>query len=108
MPKETATKEIDGHQYVIGQLTTTRQLKLLARLNRILLEPIGNLTGGPDQEVSLKDLNLDIKGACKALADNLTEDAVVDTVKELLEPVLRDGKTINFDQDFQGEMKHLF
>ena len=108
MPKEVAEKTIDDHKYLIGQMTTTKQLKLLARLNRILLGPIGNLAGDTDKEVDLNKLNLDIKGACNALAENLDEETVLRIVKDLLEPVLRDGQKIEFDTDFQGEMKHLF
>ncbi len=108
MPKEMIKKPIDGHEYLIGQLTTTKQLKLLARLNRVLLGPLGNLAGDTDKEIELSKMKFDVKAACEALAANLTEDVVVQIVVELMEPVMRDGKPIDFDTDFQGEMKHLF
>lgn len=111
MPKKLVTKTIQGRKFEFGQHTATRQLKLLARLNRILLGPLGALAGDAETEVKLGDITegkIDVKEACAMLADKMDEDIVVDTVKQLVEVTTIDGRPIDFDLDFQGEMAMLF
>jgi hypothetical protein len=103
------TREIDGHNYEFYQLGAVKSLKILTRILKIIGEPIGLITGEATVKDFLKtELNSDILGkALKALTDKLDEELVVNTIKELLEPVLCDGKRIQFDLHFQGRIGHL-
>src|SRR5688572_16496070 len=94
---------VGEHTYSITQFSATKGLKLLTRLTKIIGEPIAVLAGegGLDAEVSGKLMGQ----AIKALADKLDEANVIQTVKELLEGVTRNGAPINFDIDFAADFK---
>ena len=108
MPKELIEKTIDGETYQIGQATTSKQLVLLTRLNRLILEPLGSLAGSAEKFTDLENMQLDIKAATAALAKNLDEKIVLATVKELLEVVIYNGQVVGFDVHFQGRLGHMF
>lgn len=108
MPKELIEKTIDGTAYQIGQATTSKQLKILTRLNKLIMEPLGVLAGDSKNLQQGKEMKLDIEACCKALAGNLEEETVLATVKELMEVVIANGKAVEFDLHFQGRLKHLF
>lgn len=108
MPKELIEKTIDGEVYQIGQATTSKQLVLLTRLNRLILEPLGSLAGSAEKFTDLENMPLDIKAATAALAKNMDEKIILATVKELLEVVIHNGQVVAFDLHFQGRLGHMF
>ena len=86
MARDVTEKTIDGEDYIITQFGATKSMKVLTRLTKIVGEPIGKVAGGIEPGKSVLDQNLDgqmIGAAIKALADNLDEDVVITTVKEL-------------------------
>lgn len=100
----------DGfEEYEIRYLNTTKSLKILARLNRIALGPLGTIVSNIKGNTgSVLDNELNIEGACKLLAANMDEETVVQTIKELMAVVrLGTGMEINLDMHFEGRPMHL-
>jgi len=113
MGREAVDKIIDGTNYTITQFGATKSMKLLTRLSKIVGEPLGEIASGFDSKKNLLDQEFDgkmIGHAVKALVDNLDEDHVVDTLKQLLSCVLHNGATLDktFDIHFQGRLGHMF
>lgn len=115
MAQETVIREIDGRTYEFTQFGTTLSLKLLARLTKIIGEPLAIALGGlktpPGKKVNLADMDVsgDLLGkAVKALIDRLDENEVVALVKTLAsEHMLCDNAKIIFDAHYSGNMGHL-
>lgn len=120
MARELIQKDIDGKHYEFEQFTATVALKTLAKLTKILGEPMAIALGGfikDDKPGATKkpgildrEVNSDVMAkAVKALIERLDEDEVVILVKQLTSTgVLCDNVKINFDEHFRGEMAHLF
>jgi len=96
-------------EYEIRFLNTTKSLEILARLNQMILGPLGTIVSNTKGEAqSILDSNLDLEGAFKLLANNLDEGRVVQTIKELMTVVrLGTGMEFNFDMHFAGRPMHL-
>lgn len=113
MGRDVTERTVDGEEYTFTQFGATKSMKVLTRLSKIVGEPIGKVAGGIEPGKSMLDQDLDgqlIGAAIKALTDNLDEDVVVNTVKELCSCVLYKGGTLDktFDIHFQGRLGHLF
>ena len=115
MARELIEKTIDGKFYEFSQFNTTVALKVMARLTKILGEPLAIALGGATKDgkkaLSLEsDLSAELMGkAVRALIDRLDETEVVSLVKLLAsEGVLCDHARIIFDDHFCGDIGHLF
>lgn len=136
MTLELVDKIVDGRTYAFEQLNTTTALKVLAKLTKIIGEPLmiglGSLpkkeqprpltAAGvpaplpePVKKKSLGDFDLtelktDVLGrAVAALTDRLDETEVVALVRQLTsEKVLCDNAPVVFDSHFRGQTAHLF
>ena len=129
MARELVQKYVDDQLYEFEQFTTTNSLKTLARLTKIVGEPLAIALGGFFKEEKpgltpagipkpvaapkgLLDRDIDgdaIKAAVAALVDRLDENEVVELVKKLTsEKVLCDHQAIVFDLHFAGRPLHLF
>ena len=93
--------DIGDRTYCITLFAPTRALKLLARLTRLLGEPMAVMAAA-DQGTKALEL---LPKATRALMERLgDEDEVVGLVKDLLNCVSRDRKPITFDLEFQGRL----
>lgn len=116
MARELIQKTIDGKLYEFSQFNTTVSLRVLARLTKIVGEPIAIALGGAKKvdkksdDLADKDVTGEVFGkAVKALVDRLDENEVVNLVKLLTsEQVLCDNSKIVFDDHFCGDIGHLF
>jgi hypothetical protein len=133
MTRELVQKTVDGRSYEFEQFNTTTALKTLAKLTKIIGEPLmialgalgleklapAKLVNGVPEPVKkrnlmdtdLNPLNTAVLGkAVAALIDRLDETEVVDLVKRLVSGpgVLCDHKPFQFDDHFIGEPGHLF
>lgn len=96
-------------EYEIRFLNTTKTLEILARLNRMILGPLGTIVSNIKSDSnSLLDSPLNVEGAFNLLANNMDEGTVVRTIKELMTVVrLGTGMEFNFDMHFEGRPMHL-
>ena len=108
--RETKEVVVDNHTYTIGQFTPSKGLKILVRLSKIAGQPLAMMADSFKGKGMLdSDVNGELLGrAIQALTMNLDEATVEQTVKELLQGVLRDGKPLNFEIDFAQRYGHLF
>lgn len=95
---------IDGKNYSFQQFSATKGTRLLARVMRIIGEPMGFLAGALNKTASPELIGK----AVKALTEKLDEDTVERTVKDLLEGARCEGKPVVFDIHFAGQYGHLF
>lgn len=115
MAREVVKKELDGHQYTIGQWPVQKSLRMFTRLTKLLGEPIAAFVMGaqasPGETKSFmdKDLSSDtIAKAVHTLAERLDEELVVRTFEEITSEILCDGKPVVFNVHFMGRIGHLF
>jgi hypothetical protein len=108
--RETLKKDIDGEKFEFLMMPPKVALRILTRLIKIAGEPLGIAlafvtTGeGLDKEV---DPSVVGKSA-RALIERLDEDEVMNTVIQLCDYALMNGKKITFDVDFTGRMGLMF
>jgi hypothetical protein len=99
---------IDGKEYEIGHFMTSKGTKMLTRLTRLVLAPLGAAFTGSKSADSLMDSEISIDKATAALSQNLDEDLVLSTIKELMSEVrLGTGMQIEFETHFAGDMMHM-
>lgn len=108
--KKTEEKSIDGSTYAVSQFSATKSLKMFHRLGKMIGPAFGALTGGAALgDVANANVSAESFGAAiKALFDACDETVFERTVKDLLETTTKDGKPINFDLDFSGNIGSLF
>jgi hypothetical protein len=109
--KVSIQDKTDFIEYEIRNLNTTKALRILNRLNRLMLAPIGSIISNLDLKnaSSALDSKLNVESACKLLSDNMDEDTVIQTIKELVScATLGTGMPIEFDIHFEGRLMHLF
>ena len=98
------TIEINGSRFETTQFSATKSLKMLHRLGKILGPSLSQLAG-----MNQGDIQADrIGAALGSLFSNCSENEFESTVKELLTTTTKDGRQINFDLDFAGDMGSLF
>jgi len=107
--QETKTYAIDGKEYDFYFINPTKALKLLTRLIKIALGPVGGAFGGGSvSATSVLDTSISLDGLFARLAENLDEDVVTNTIKEIMFYVRhKEGAEIIFDAEFEGQMWHL-
>lgn len=105
---------IDGKEYEIGHFMTSKSTKLLARLTKLVLGPLGaglsgvGLSKGDGEDGGGIDSDISVDKAFMALADNIDEDLILNTIKELMSEVrLGTGGAIEFETHFMGETMHM-
>lgn len=99
---------IDGQEYEIGHFMTSKATKLLARLTKMVLGPIGAAFSGAEGIGKVADTEISIDKALGALAENLDEDMVLATIKELMSEVrLGTGMMIEFETHFMARTMHM-
>lgn len=108
--QRTQERNIDGIAYVCSQFPATKGLKMLHRVGRFISGPLSALAGDlkPGQKVSALDMSTESLGkAIEAFFDSCDENTFENTVKDLLTSTTREGRPINFDIDFAGQLGHL-
>lgn len=114
--RELVQKTVDDRVYQFQQFNTTTAIKTMAKLTKLIGEPLtlamGSFAEKKDPAAGLMDRDLDFEVLSKAvgaLIERLDEDEVVSLVKRLTtESVLCDNKPIQFDEHFAGNISHLF
>jgi hypothetical protein len=119
--RDLVTKEIDGSIYQFQQFNTTTALKIMAKLTKLIGEPLiiafgalkADKTAAPGAgKRNLLDRDIDtavLAQAARALVDRLDEDEVIAVVKRLTgENIICDNKNINFDVHYAARFGHLF
>lgn len=109
-------KCIDDKEYEFERLGAKASLKLFIRISKIIGGPLSMIfenSGGKGKLTSLmsSDLKeLNISKAIKALMENVDADDALEIIEQLTagEKVLCDGKKINFNTHYEGELPHLF
>lgn len=110
MAIDVKSKTIDGEVYEFYQLSPRKAVKILTRLLRIIGKPVGKAVGNVEGSVMDLELSGAVMGEIVAsLTDKLDEDVVLDTIEQLLEPVMCDGKQVGkqFETHFAGRIGHL-
>lgn len=93
---------IGEDRYTVSQFPATKGTKVLARLVRLIGEPMSYLL---DQDGQASDV---FPKAARALVDHLDENETMALVNDLLGSVTTGGAPIIFDTHFQGRIGHLF
>lgn len=104
-------KTVGGKKYEFQKFGASQSLKVLAKLSKVLLEPMSLAFSAMEGSGGILDrkINGDVVGkAARALVDRL-DDSVIDLIKELIGPdaLLCDGKKIVFDSHYE-DLGHLF
>lgn len=112
MARDLQTRTIDGELYEFYQLSPRIAVKILTRLLKVVGSPVGEALGRSTGSESLLDLELkgDVMGnIVKALTERLDEDMVLNTIEELLQPVMCKGIKVGpqFETHFAGRISHL-
>lgn len=107
--QEIKSHTIDGKEYDFYYINPSKALKLLTRLMKIALGPVGGaFAGSGGKDASLLDANISLDGFFARLAENLDEDMVLNTIKDIMFYVRhKGGAEIVFDAEFEGSMWHL-
>jgi len=104
----TTDIELDGVQYSCGQYSTSKAVKILAKLSKLIGKPIGILSAMNEEAQVTPEL---LGSAIEAFLAQVEPDDFVLMVKEILEGVhVNDGaqnRQVIFDVDFQGKVGHL-
>lgn len=96
--------QIDGHTFNVSLLTPTRAWELGAKLINLVGEPIAALAGSENPDKMKEALPL----AVKALGKNLSNPEALSIVQALFRQVSQQGRMINFDTYFLGQMGLMF
>lgn len=107
---------VDGEDYEFYHLPTSRALKTLTRLSKVLMGPLADfvkaLDSGNKATASMldKDINMDVVAeAIQNLSTRLDEEEVLSLAKELTSCVrLGTGMEVHFEEHFSGRIGHLF
>ena len=116
--REMGQSEIDGKKYQVGHWPVDKATGMLTRLVKLLGEPLAMVLLGAINEkkdgssvldVDVKNLKGDaIAAAFKGLATRLDETEVKKMFREFTVDILCDGKKVDYDAHFMGQIGHLF
>lgn len=109
MAKGSVDFEVDGVRYTTSSYPATAGVKLLAKLTKVVAEPIGYFANqNPNASV---DTGM-IGNALKALAGNIDPDDLVALMTEILSctqiKTSKEIREIIIDVDFSGNLDSLF
>jgi hypothetical protein len=102
--------KVGEDEYQFGMLDPFKASKLIAKIIRSILQPIGAIFTGlkSGDAKSVLDANINFESAFSALSANITEDEFNNIVRELLSTVsLGTGMPIPEDQ-FLGRVFHMY
>jgi hypothetical protein len=103
-------KKVDGAEYEFSFLPPSTALKVLARINKLLLPSLGSIFSklGKGGLMDTDFSSLNFESAATMLAERMDEDQILETIKELVGTVRhKTGMEVNFDVDFLGKPLHL-
>lgn len=102
----TEVHEIKGIKYEFCLIPPMDALKILTRLIKRTLPSVGGALAGNSIKgmADALNTNVNLDSMAKYLADNLDEREVQDTVREILQHVRIQGRVINIELDFAGEI----
>ena len=108
--REPVEGTVDGVAYIFMPLAPSIALKLIARIGKTILGPLGALFGKVKSIKALLDMKLDadlsqfdLPKTFEALSNNLNEDEFEKTVRQLVENQVLDATktTIQYELYFQ-------
>ncbi len=109
MAKGSVDFEVDGVRYTTSSYPATTGVKLLAKLTKVIAEPIGYFAN--QNPTAVVDTGM-IGNALKALANNIDPDDLISLMDEILIGTqIKAGNTIReiiIDTDFSGNLDSLF
>lgn len=103
--KYSVEVQVDEVKYTVNMMTASRSIRLLAKLAKILGEPLSLLAAGKGDQQKAIDL---LPNAVKAIAQRMDEDQVESMIKELVGTCSIGPNPIQFETHFQGRIAHLF
>lgn len=95
---------IDGEDYKLHCFGPTRAITLGVRLNKMILEPIVGMSGAAGDESKLSET---LMTCARTLTKNMDASETVGIIKELINCVTYQNKSINFETHFMGRLGHL-
>lgn len=100
--------DIKGKTYVIELLPATQAFAVAIQLSKVFLPAIGALVDGTQKQGSVlpEDDNL-FTDAAVLLVGQLENVSILDLVSLLTQKITVDGKPINIDNDFKGNLGGL-
>jgi hypothetical protein len=108
-PKQV--KKVDGEDYEFYMLDPFKASKLLAKITRSIIQPVGALLTGLKSNglASLYNADVNFEGALGALAENITEDEFNAILSELLSVVrMGTGMELIIADQFSGRVFHMY
>lgn len=109
--------KIDGKTYSFGYWDVDTSTEYLAKLIKLLGEPIARVMLGVVEkkeagqsilDVDTKNLNTEaVASAFQGLALRLNEEEVKDLVRQCTRGILCDGKKIDYQSHFLGKIGHM-
>lgn len=97
---------IGDDRYETTLFTTSKSIKILRRLVKVIGPSMAALFENKD-EFGLDDTG-PITKAVSLLSDNIDKEDVVTLLQDILSNTTKNGKPINFDIDFMGQINTLF
>lgn len=106
---------IGDNEYSITQFTTSKGLRYLKQLLKVLAPSFAALSEGTevtnmDVKAAIEDASIQTEAFVKAvnlLVENLDKEDIVELIKNLCGSVRRNNKDINFEVDFAGNYGEL-
>jgi hypothetical protein len=92
---------IDGDEFKINIFAPSRSLKLLARITKLIGEPLMMMAGGKGDRSLAAEL---LPKAMRALTERMDEQQILNIIQELLASVTYQNKQITLDIDFHGRL----
>lgn len=106
--QEVTVYTVDNEEYEFRHMDPVKASRLLVRVVKPLLKPLGAALSGAKDMAGALDANLDMAGAFGALADTLNEDEFDRLLKELLAVVrLKTGMELIPSLHFEGRVFHM-
>lgn len=105
----TETHVIDGKKYEFMLIPPLEALRIITRIIKRILPPLGGAFSGSNimDIANAIDGDINIQAMTISIAQNLDENEVEETVKQLMDYVMIDGRKINFSVDFAGTLMHM-
>lgn len=108
MARDIVEVELDGSTYSITKIDPFKSFRIFTRLTKIVA-PAGSklaeagLKSKGAEELLQRDVSWFVE-VVQELADRLDEAELEKTLRELLEPVMKDGRKLNPLVDFAGDV----
>lgn len=96
--------EVDNKTYKFHIMMPSKAFDFAARLSKLVAEPLSTMAAAGGNEMKVTEV---LPLAVRALMNNLHEDKAWRMIQELMNYASFDGKSINVDLHFVGQMGHL-